>query len=354
MSVHKAPPEVLNLILEHCALEKPTLFSCSLVCKAWLPSTRYHLFRKVVLHLGNAGEATFIALLQHPLCTFTTSVRKVWILPAQSADLSETANHNLALLHKLTSVRTLCIHDQKIVPQNTLQVISTAFSDITALTMMLRFRAFSDAVRFMGSFPKLEDLHFEAVRTPIGDPPPDDVLMPPNLHTLYLYSIRGHERWFADHRPSTLTTLTIDHIRPLDDIPQLDEILFGLSLRRLTLRFDTQKGDLQLNVNLSTNTELRYLEIDLSALTKKHIFPVLASLCARNIETIVWRNRRSFDDFATELWDGLDQLLSDSERLRTLNRFEILPPKTSGEKFNPRARMPLSEARGILGGTVEI
>ncbi|KAJ7210564.1 hypothetical protein GGX14DRAFT_626178 [Mycena pura] len=318
------PPEVLNLIIEMYTDDHKTLYSCSLVCKSWLQATRYHIFGDLVLHLGGAYEATFLALLRHPLCTFSASVRKIWILPAQERDLSKQVNENLTQLSKLTGVRTLRIHRQKIIPPQTLSVLATTFKDVTTLLVAIRFPALSDAIQFACSFPRLETLHFEPVRTPPGEFPSVDIYMPSHLQTLHLNTMRSHERWFAEHRVPSLSTLSVDHIRPLDDIARLDNMLeiFGIDLRRLTLRFDAQKGDFEVRVNLSHNTQLQYLEIDLTGLTRKHVLPAISSIRAPNVEIIVWRSRRAFE-FPAEMWNGLDVLLSDRDSFPMLM---ILPP----------------------------
>ncbi|KAJ6508086.1 hypothetical protein DFH09DRAFT_1374846, partial [Mycena vulgaris] len=291
------PQEILDLIVKQHCEDQRTLRSCSLVSKPWLRSTRYHVFGDLTLHLGTSQEAQFLALLSHPLCTFATSVRKMWILPAQERDLSTNVNGNIAQLGKLTSVRTLRIHRQKMIPPQTLAVLATTFKDITTLVMMIRFPGLSDALRFMSSFPSLEHVHFEPVRTPPGDLPPADIRIPAQLRSLHLHSLRGHEKWFANNRVNSLSTLTIEKIRPLDDVARLDEVLeiFGTGLRNLTLRFDTQKGDFVVRMNLQHNTQLRYLEIDLSELTRRHILPTIASICAPHMETIVWRSRKVFN-----------------------------------------------------------
>ncbi|KAJ7661659.1 hypothetical protein B0H17DRAFT_1212213 [Mycena rosella] len=150
---------------------------------------------------------------------------------------------------------------------------------------MIRFQALSDAaIEFMCRFSSLEEVHFESVRTPPGDIPSADIRMPAQLRSLLLYSLRGHERWFANNRVASLSTLLIEKIRrPLDDVARLDEMLeiSGTSIRHLTLRFDTQKGDFDVRVNLRHNTQLRSLEIDLSKLTRRHILPAIDSIPAR-------------------------------------------------------------------------
>ncbi|KAJ7451836.1 hypothetical protein B0H11DRAFT_2246258 [Mycena galericulata] len=352
MAVRSTPPEILDLIIGQYRDDSKVLISYSLVSKAWLQSTRYHLFGDLTLYLGSAQEAAFLALLAHPLCTFATSVRKIWILPAQARDLSPQVNYNIAQLSKLTSVRTLRVHRQKMIPPQTLSVITTSFKDVTTLRMEIRFPRFSDAIQFMSSFPLLEELSFRPVRTEPGDVPSADIRMPARLRSLQLGSLRGHERWFADNRVSTLTTLSIDGIRPLDDVPHLNEMLqiFGSNLRHLTLRFASQTGDFVVQVNLEYNTELRFLEIDLSQLTRKHLLPFIRSLRAPHIESIIWQNRRVFN-ISADLWSGLDALLADRDVFGMLRTFSIIASQAT---FNPRLHMPLCDALGILGGDEDI
>ncbi|KAK0472552.1 hypothetical protein IW261DRAFT_1508054 [Armillaria novae-zelandiae] len=52
-----------------------TLASCSLVCRAWLPRSRFHLFVSVTLRLYN--YASFLPLIASPLCSFLNSVFEV-------------------------------------------------------------------------------------------------------------------------------------------------------------------------------------------------------------------------------------------------------------------------------------
>lgn len=112
-------------------------------------------------------------------------------------------------------------------------------------------------------------------------------------------------------------------------------------------------GDFQVRVNLSHSTQLRYLEIDLSKLTRRHILHAITSVCSPHLETIVWRTRRSFA-FPTELWSDLDTLLSSRNTLAMLNKFLIVAPMPSKVTFNPRIHMPMCDALGILSGEEDI
>ena len=45
----RVPPEVTDRILDHLHDTKRILVKCSLVCRAWLPTTRYHIFENIDL-----------------------------------------------------------------------------------------------------------------------------------------------------------------------------------------------------------------------------------------------------------------------------------------------------------------
>ncbi len=51
------------------------LTSCSLVSRAWLPRSRYHLFRSV--RLSPKNHAQFLPLVTSPLCSFLNSLREL-------------------------------------------------------------------------------------------------------------------------------------------------------------------------------------------------------------------------------------------------------------------------------------
>lgn len=43
------PVEICEMIIDHLRDEKAALRNCSLVCKTWLPSARFHIFQKLEL-----------------------------------------------------------------------------------------------------------------------------------------------------------------------------------------------------------------------------------------------------------------------------------------------------------------
>ncbi|KAJ7141086.1 hypothetical protein C8R44DRAFT_603818 [Mycena epipterygia] len=71
------PTEVIDYIADGNRGNKKILSSCSLVCKAWLPSSRYCLFSEFDVYLGPAVGASFLRLLDHPLCTIVHCIRSI-------------------------------------------------------------------------------------------------------------------------------------------------------------------------------------------------------------------------------------------------------------------------------------
>jgi hypothetical protein len=59
------PPELHDIIIGFLYDDIPTLASCALVCKDWLPSSRCHLFRRLELKPWTARK--FLRLLESPL-----------------------------------------------------------------------------------------------------------------------------------------------------------------------------------------------------------------------------------------------------------------------------------------------
>ncbi|KAJ6612141.1 hypothetical protein B0H10DRAFT_326738 [Mycena sp. CBHHK59/15] len=50
------PLELVDLILDFLHSDDDTLSACTLVCKSWLPSARFHLLSRIALHTSNADS----------------------------------------------------------------------------------------------------------------------------------------------------------------------------------------------------------------------------------------------------------------------------------------------------------
>ena len=60
------PLELIDRILDYLHSDRRTLSSCSQVCKVWLASSRYQLFRNATVRLSRRVATQFIQLLDAP------------------------------------------------------------------------------------------------------------------------------------------------------------------------------------------------------------------------------------------------------------------------------------------------
>ncbi|ESK89734.1 hypothetical protein Moror_16875 [Moniliophthora roreri MCA 2997] len=74
----KAPPELQDRILDFGHKDKEFLFSCSLVCKSWVPTTRLHIFSKRVRPYQGSTKnqiVTLCKLLESEHCTIVSYIK---------------------------------------------------------------------------------------------------------------------------------------------------------------------------------------------------------------------------------------------------------------------------------------
>ncbi|KAI0784633.1 hypothetical protein C8Q75DRAFT_809813 [Abortiporus biennis] len=50
------PQEIIDIIIDHIHLDTTALLTCSVTCRSWLPTARFHLFRQIRLKLGVQGR----------------------------------------------------------------------------------------------------------------------------------------------------------------------------------------------------------------------------------------------------------------------------------------------------------
>ncbi|ESK95774.1 hypothetical protein Moror_12386 [Moniliophthora roreri MCA 2997] len=79
------PLDIIDTLLFHCKYDKETRQSCSLVCRSWLPFSRFHFFNHRAISVPNRREATRLCeVLYSPLCTLIPFIRtlKIFVDPA--------------------------------------------------------------------------------------------------------------------------------------------------------------------------------------------------------------------------------------------------------------------------------
>ncbi|KAJ7625984.1 hypothetical protein FB45DRAFT_1060561 [Roridomyces roridus] len=114
------PGELVDSVIDLVRSDPITLADCALVCRQWVPRSRYHYFSSVQLVRNTNRDTlrTFILILASPLATFISSVREVYIFhhssygtPVLSAGdiIGLFARYGLAptLLHLSCSLRHL-------------------------------------------------------------------------------------------------------------------------------------------------------------------------------------------------------------------------------------------------------
>jgi len=84
------PQEVYEHVIDHLHDDKAALGVCGRVCRAWVPASRYHLFRKVMIPLDDVNTvAQFLELLK-----YSTTGRSV-VTYIHKVDMHQICLHNL-------------------------------------------------------------------------------------------------------------------------------------------------------------------------------------------------------------------------------------------------------------------
>ncbi|KAJ6550848.1 hypothetical protein DFH09DRAFT_988700, partial [Mycena vulgaris] len=67
MSRAALPRELCDFVVDYLHAERPTLGSCALVCRAWVPASRFHLFERISLSQNDGHAAARLNdLLESP------------------------------------------------------------------------------------------------------------------------------------------------------------------------------------------------------------------------------------------------------------------------------------------------
>ncbi|KAJ7122029.1 hypothetical protein C8R43DRAFT_1032883 [Mycena crocata] len=360
------PTEVIDFIVEGNRGDKRSLASCSLVCKAWLASSRYQLFSEFDVYVGPNVGASFLKLLHHPLCTFVYCIRNISIYPANPdangvADLGEKTISGLA---KLTHVDSLRMFNHRgRIPKETLAHLASTFSEVTTLRMSNVFPCFNDAIEFTGLFPSLKSLDFYpyCVDSAAASATVPGTALPPKLSSLQLHSPFTHRAWFlANHEHFPSLTLYQVGIRATDTAV-VKEILtaFGADLHNLSINFADPKSALDFSaaVNYTCNTRLSSLEIktpwsvpflpmDTSEYSASVSF--LNTLRAPNLRVLTWSlkvHERELSLWRHFPWAEIDGKLSDRAVFRSLKEFHVCT--NSPFPAPVRDRLPKCDAVGI-------
>ncbi|KAK0437684.1 hypothetical protein EV421DRAFT_1007263 [Armillaria borealis] len=136
--------ELIDTIIDYVAsayryhhMTRSLLSSCSLVCRAWLPRSRYHLFKAITLSSDN--HPSFMRLITCPNCSFLGSIRRLTLIETPDNDLGNLLLHQT--LHTVdpsifSNIKWLHIHNATFdfMSEEDFSQVLTALSSFTSIT----------------------------------------------------------------------------------------------------------------------------------------------------------------------------------------------------------------------------
>jgi len=93
--------ELIEIIIDHLHDDNPSLAACALVCRAFVPASRYHLF----VSISARFTFEFIAIITSKECTFLRFVREATVTMWNASDAESLS----PFLSSISSISTLTI-----------------------------------------------------------------------------------------------------------------------------------------------------------------------------------------------------------------------------------------------------
>jgi len=155
-------PEVFDMILDNFHQSKQDLSTCSVVCKAWLPVCRYHLFAVVSYH---AKFAHLLASSTHASLTISPYIRTITL----KGPLAQHKENNLLIdsilsLPKVTSLQIEKLNWDSVCMKPPSSLGSSTLRGLLSLNLrQVDFASFSELADFLGLFTSLQRLALENV-----------------------------------------------------------------------------------------------------------------------------------------------------------------------------------------------
>ena len=268
-TVPTLPPELVDEALDHLWDDPKALKACSLVQRAWVPTTRLHLFRTVLLS-SLSCTTRFTALLeQNPSiarCVRKLSITAQYARPDGNADAANAdraieddawVNACSGLLGTLGGtgrVHTLALSRMRwsTLEPGTRAAFAQLFRSVHTLFLFeVRFAASGDVLALLDAVPRLDELYFHAVSwdresaaPTLGTHMQVEPAQKEKMHLTYLFldprsSPTLVTEWILSH-PSEEKLRTIQLCwREMDNTKALGDLLqaSGSSLERLQIEF---------------------------------------------------------------------------------------------------------------------
>ncbi|KAI0636453.1 hypothetical protein C8Q77DRAFT_1092801 [Trametes polyzona] len=327
---HRLPQELVDQAIDHLWNDRETLSACSLVCHAWLPSARTHLFRDQ--RLTGAKACTRFEALLESVPDVARYVRKLTINEPMSATYAQNWISRVpalvAQLHRLTTLELVGLHYVSL--RNSAPETLAALSRLTALVFAdVYFDSFADVHILLSAARNIRDLCFYRVSwanpscasykksLPVTAPPP--------LRRLVIDSWASSEmlrKWLIPSAEHLGVRTLMVRWRERESIDALNGLLraCGTALESLYLELPTSIDDVEERPTLHHNTNLRTLEIDglvvpgcvhwtselLAGLRATHLEVLAISMLVLSIPSV-----SSFD------WKALDEVMGQPDLAET-------------------------------------
>ncbi|KAG6917485.1 hypothetical protein DXG01_002348 [Tephrocybe rancida] len=104
---HALPPELVDIAIDNLGDDVQALKACNLVCKAWQPRTRFHLFKTVYLDLSLPPKSLdgFLTHIAKPTSYFHTTLRTLSL----RSEFDPQRQHDLTALMSLRGLTSIAL-----------------------------------------------------------------------------------------------------------------------------------------------------------------------------------------------------------------------------------------------------
>ena len=336
--IKSLPAELTDRVIDYLHSDKLALSACSLVCKTWVPASRYHFFQRNFVSLADDNVDAFVELLDSPASTFFGYALRLQISPRPNGYHHSVRYIFNAISHYLSRLKIKLLAFFWVewdITGKELEILFGRFATIPALDLLnVRFSVPKQFIEFVTSFVSLErlDLYHIAFRThDFAHTTP--FTLSPLLRNVDL-SLRneGLHRftWFLSAvQFPPLTSLSISSIDDEDlDVVQAVLQSLGPSIHYINLEFGRYGifhlkilmlleliiqpcASAGLRLNLMQNTNLRGLHLYGLDVTNEVCFDIVSQIASFDLEVIEFNlSTRSPNSVLTVDWNQVARVLT--------------------------------------------
>lgn len=251
MARNTLPPEIIDNTIGLLREDTSTLYSCHLVCRSWVPASKYRLFNNIKLTPATCKSNLQSILFSETLpglvenLTLANSLESLFRVSNFFDILIPLLNYKLSHIHSLSlnhfDLSRLSISSQRIILFDfpTLRRVS-----LTAVT----FRRFHDLTSLILAHPQVTELNLnhvgwieDCLQYPEEDPPRCSQTIGPNLSHITLVDLPPRiVEWFIAYLTDvSIKELVWNSIMCRPNLSALSGLLeaVGLSLERFAVSF---------------------------------------------------------------------------------------------------------------------